>query len=378
MNEQIIKLLQRYTQEEWYNNSIKNVTINLDSLISELKNAQEILSHKILDINLSNNTENDIIINTLLEDIKVIKQIILLLSDIYESVIITNTEDRNRNNDFSVIDEKIKVYISNDDLCTKCNTKLIRFPIDFKQIDNDIVNAKILDGFKCPCCDRLFVLDSEVDKDSLNNSNINLINDFANRTIIHELNFNDIIVLSTIKMCMSKKHTLIDVIAKIPVFLSSGEVNFIKINISYCEECKRYVMLENDFKKIKDIIACRVIDKRLKTTIKNNIDDEIEIKQKESILYQYGYNVSAKSNLSSKQRHLILASVVESNILTREQICSHLDTLIERGNKIEKWESATQKWKQDRHFVKKYNVNNLPSVLFNKIVLKYRQLSMNV
>ena len=75
---------------------------------------------------------------------------------------------------------------------------------------------------------------------------------------------------------------------------------------------------------------------------------------------------------------MILASVIESGILTRDQICSHLDTLIERGNKIEKWEMATNKWKQDRHFVKSYNASNLPKVLFDKVIVKYNQLVLDL
>lgn len=78
---------------------------------------------------------------------------------------------------------------------------------------------------------------------------------------------------------------------------------------------------------------------------------------------------------------IILAAVVESGILTREQICSHLDTLIERRSKIEKWELATQKWKQDRHFVKKYNIKSLPAILTSKIILRYsefNQLSLDI
>lgn len=138
-------------------------------------------------------------------------------------------------------------------------------------------------------------------------------------------------------------------------------------------------MLKNDFKQIEGIIACKVIDQTVIHT--KNDGDDIEIKQYESVLYQYGYNVKTKDNLSDKQRHLILAAVVESSILTREQICSHLDTLIERGEKIKKWELATQKWKQDRHFVKKNNVKSLPTVLMDKIVLKYskyNQLSLDI
>ncbi len=128
-------------------------------------------------------------------------------------------------------------------------------------------------------------------------------------------------------------------------------------------------MLKSDFKMISGVVACQVIDE---TTSRNDTKkDSIEITQRESILYRYGYNVKTKDNLSDKQRHLILASVVESNILTREQICSHLDTLIERGRKIEKWQLATQKWNQDRQYIKTYNTKSLPKVLVNSVIKKY-------
>lgn len=141
--------------------------------------------------------------------------------------------------------------------------------------------------------------------------------------------------------------------------------------ISYCMQCNKYIMLKSDFKQIEGIIACKVIDQTI--TRSRNDCDKIEIVQYESVLYQYGYNVKTKDNLSDKQRHLILASVVECGILTRDQICSHLDTLIERGSKIQKWKAATQKWKQDREYIKKYNTDNLPDVLLDKVILKYSE-----
>lgn len=44
--------------------------------------------------------------------------------------------------------------------------------------------------------------------------------------------------------------------------------------------------------------------------------------------------------------------------------------MIERGSKIPKWKDATQKWKQDREYVKKYNPENLPEVLVNRVITK--------
>ena len=64
--------------------------------------------------------------------------------------------------------------------------------------------------------------------------------------------------------------------------------------------------------------------------------------------------------------------------MTREQVCAHLDMLINRGSKIPKWEMATQKWMQDRYYVKKYNNKNLPQILFDRVILKYNQITLDI
>lgn len=55
----------------------------------------------------------------------------------------------------------------------------------------------------------------------------------------------------------------------------------------------------------------------------------------------------------------------------------HLDTLIERGSKIPKWKEATQKWKQDREYVKHYSPQKLPEILVNRVIAKYSQVEHN-
>ena len=186
-----------------------------------------------------------------------------------------------------------------------------------------------------------------------------------------DINFTDVIVLSNINYCTHKGHSVNDVIAHIPTFTPDGKIKYIDMNLTYCNQCDKYIMLKSDFKSISGIIACEVVDET--TSYNYNNSDTIEISQSESVLYKYGYNVKTKENISDKQRHLILAAVIESSILTRDQICSHLDTLIERGSKIDKWKLATQKWIQDRQYVKKYNSTHLPEVLFEKVILKYHE-----
>ena len=183
------------------------------------------------------------------------------------------------------------------------------------------------------------------------------------------LDIYDIIVLSNITRCSSLNHKIKDVKISVPVLQENDNVSHVTICASYCFDCKRYTILKDTFNRIEGVILCQIIDETKQYDKDNNTDFEIE--QSQSILYKYGYNVKSKQNLSQKQRQIILASLVESNILTRAEITSHLNTLIDRGNKIPSWKEATQKWKQDKYYVEKYKTENLPSVIFDKIILKY-------
>lgn len=183
------------------------------------------------------------------------------------------------------------------------------------------------------------------------------------------LGIHDIIVLSNTLNC-DVNHDVYDITVALPVLNENGDINNVTVLTSYCKDCNRYTITKDVFNSIDGILMCQVIDK---TYTLNNNDNDIEIDQHESLLYRYGYNVKTSVNLSTKQRHIILASLVESGIMTRNQIIDHLTMLINRGEKIESWKDATNKWKQDRYYVQDYKTYNLPSVIANRILLEYKE-----
>lgn len=185
------------------------------------------------------------------------------------------------------------------------------------------------------------------------------------------LSLHDIIVLNNTLKC-DTKHKTHDISVGLPVLDESGYVDIIYVLASYCEDCKRYTITKEVFNNINGVILCEVINK-IGITAENKDDVEMELSQHESILYRYGYNVKSSTNLSTKQRHIILASLVESGIMTRNQISDHLTMLISRGEKIDSWKDATDKWKQDRYYIQDYKTYNLPSVIANKILLEYKE-----
>ena len=127
-------------------------------------------------------------------------------------------------------------------------------------------------------------------------------------------------------------------------------------------------MLKSDFDKINGIILCQIVDKTINS---NTQDDNFISLQKQSVLYQCGYTVSSQRNLSAEARRIILCSVIESHLMTKFEIKDHLNMLIERGSKIPSWESAVVKWKFDKKFIDDYQQENVPQIVYEKIVLKY-------
>lgn len=188
---------------------------------------------------------------------------------------------------------------------------------------------------------------------------------------IKELGIHDVIVLNSMLRCSYSGHKMQDINIFVPVLDTDCNVTYSSALASYCYDCDQYIMLKDTFKQLDGVVLCQVIDKTKSYEKQQVEDDDFDIEQKQSILYTYGYNVKTQANLSRKQRQTILATVIESGILTRMQVVDHFSTLIARGEKIESWKFATQKWKEDKNYVQNYNPNKLPQIITNKIILKY-------
>lgn len=189
------------------------------------------------------------------------------------------------------------------------------------------------------------------------------------RRIHKRLSIQDVVVLKTIKQCSHDNHQIEDVMAKIPVLYDNGDVHLLDIQLAYCKTCNQYYMLKSDFDKITGIILCQVLDQ---TSIGNiTQDNDFNALQKQSILFKCGYTVSSQKNFPAEARRIILCSVIESHLMTKSEVKDHLNILIERGKKIPSWKNATTKWEFDKKFIDGYSQENIPQVVYDKIVLKF-------
>ena len=76
----------------------------------------------------------------------------------------------------------------------------------------------------------------------------------------------------------------------------------------------------------------------------------------ESVLMGYGYSVSKANNLSERERHEILAEIVDLGILKVNQIVNLLDFNC-RLHSGEQYYWARRKWEIDKAFIENYKVN---------------------
>ncbi len=262
--------------------------------------------------------------------------------------------------------------LSETNICPICRKTMPVHSLHFVLYDSaksNIIGRDYTKSCFCETCKRRYISQNSY-KDLINLYDIHSTNIVINKTYcIPESDIYTIIVLDNTKPCSSKGHNTKDIVSKFPSINNDGELVYVDLPASYCFDCNRFTVLKEDFNSVQERLICNVIDDTVESKSSNK--DEIEIEQQKSILFNYGYNVQTKKNLSEIQRQTILSSVIEAKIMDRRDIVNHLTTLIERGSKISNWKNATLKWKQDREFVSDYKIGDLQSIIFNNVIKKY-------
>ena len=87
---------------------------------------------------------------------------------------------------------------------------------------------------------------------------------------------------------------------------------------------------------------------------------------------EFGYNVSATSNLSSEARQSILSLMIDHGIMSKSSIIDYLQLFISQRNKQKKkdYSAAIEKWEDDISFVQSYKAKNARTVKAGSIKYK--------
>lgn len=125
---------------------------------------------------------------------------------------------------------------------------------------------------------------------------------------------------------MHNKHKIEYVVAMINID-DNGRKKQIKISAGYCSQCKIYFILDSTYQNLKKkgMILCRISDE--KNYMKGGYANGIKLAQ-ESLLMQYGYNVSQTEGLTATARQKILAVIIDNKIMSKSEIISYIDFLL--------------------------------------------------
>lgn len=184
-----------------------------------------------------------------------------------------------------------------------------------------------------------------------------------NRTL-KDVRFEDFLLAKNNFRCRSHGHSIQDIIACIQVLKIDVGIETEFINGWYCNDCNNFYIDVVDYNKLrrKGILICKNMteEKYFESISKSSTNN---IYGEESILHQYGYNVSDKDGLTDEQRWAILAVLVDHQVLDREWIKSFLRGLINRfGRQNKDYSSAIEKWESDIDFISRYQIDSLTTI----------------
>ncbi|MCI8983484.1 MAG: hypothetical protein HFG78_13970 [Hungatella sp.] len=206
-------------------------------------------------------------------------------------------------------------------------------------------------------------------EDKRNNSNIKIGEKLnSNNKKVSTRQVNTVVLLNNRK-CIYEDHSVIDINAVIRV---ATPLKIIKVSIpaAYCKKCNKYIILKEDFKRLKEkgVLLCEVIDR---TSGKSN--NSKEFYGDESRIHSLGYNVTKRQDYTYEQRKYILANMIENYDITKHEILSIIDMNIARHSKFRNHSEAVSKWREDRAFVMSYRRGDCPEVLIDSVIIGSRK-----
>lgn len=356
--QEIKSILEKYQDSN--STEIQAINNNIQNIIRELKSVRKHLSlqlHEFTDSETVNDKEDE-----LFQDLKILKKYINGLEVTpYKILDIESLVTFTKN---------VHLTLISDDLCPACNVKLIKYQIYYqRRVANKIKNESV-SGYRCPTCNHLFVADYEIEDFNFEQTNIIV------KKSSDKIAFQDTIVIFNINKCSSHNHAIEDIKCNIPIIVPSGEIVYAEFPIIHCKTCKRYIMLKSTYDTINGIPACIVIDESKVSGYTEN--DFLYGDSSGSKLHQYGYNVNCQDNLTVEQRHTILSMQLLSGNITKGEICSILDTNINRGSNRQEskrdWSKAVTKWKADKEYVLSLDLEKESERIgIDKLILKYRK-----
>lgn len=233
----------------------------------------------------------------------------------------------------------------------------IRYKCLFKNIENEsessialkLINLKKIDEKYPKKIDNYIeYIQCNFNEDYLeytkSNSNfLNVLEIIRNKKVLKNIK-----IVKGITKCHNLEHKKCEEDIFVIIF-NENEVIPEKVSVYFCPICKEYSMLYSDFENLLK----KYNDCSLGVHVKNINDFSFNYENKYSLLYLFGYSVSAKNNLSISRRRFLLDMFVEY-FWSRDMLINHLE--IEKKKRqnitIKDMRSAVSIWEADIDYLK--------------------------
>lgn len=238
-----------------------------------------------------------------------------------------------------------------NDSCPNCHGKLIRKTYWFKNDKTPLLQKK--ECKECEDCKNTYVrtssfLSKPYSRYKLSHKYESGIDE--NRHII--IGTGDFLTRFDIRECIRRNHDTRSITARVPIVTPNGKHAYVDMPATECHTCGKYYILESTYQRIREkgVPVCAVVEEEY-WRAKREGGQQNKGSIRHSDIYIHGYNVSRQNGLTLSQRHTVLDHILENDVASYDEICSHLDTLIKRSANQEKLKDAHAKWIADRNYM---------------------------
>lgn len=155
------------------------------------------------------------------------------------------------------------------------------------------------------------------------------------------------------------------VTAKVPC---AGTVKPVTLTVYYEKTTGKYFINADSYEKARLKYGLPYL--RIKAESSGIYGTDFGGLKENSELKMLGYSVGASSGMSLKERQKLLGEIVDSGVLTKAEILSHIDWLIKSRKHMKNMQNAVDEWKTDRAFVSKYKLNRQRLIWVNAFATK--------
>lgn len=144
-------------------------------------------------------------------------------------------------------------------------------------------------------------------------------------------------------------HCCEKVYLKIPLMLPNGDVIIRTLLGTYCDKCKKYFILDTEFKKI---LCEGKIQAHISFSESGSQFNGMDLSP-ESLLRKCGYTVNASSKATKEQRQKLLKAIIENQLYTPAKIVAHFRFLVSMNKNVTSRDmgAAIGKWQEDIMFL---------------------------